>query len=414
MRSAPIPATEPARLLALHRYDAIRERVTSNLDELTELVSVVCGTPVALVSLVDETHQRFWSRVGLDATETSREVAFCAHAILDSAVLEVEDARDDIRFTDNPLVVDGPKIRFYAGAPLETPDGHNIGTLCAIDMRPNRLSATQRRQLRIIANQVVTQLELARRLADVDDLLSQKSALVEQLVLRNDDLAQFAYRTSHDVRGPMIRARRAAEMALDDLEDGAIGEARDNLHRIVSTTSRLSALVGDILALARADLAQDVDATVDLDALLSEIEKTYDEESAAAGVQLRTVGKGATFSCERARIQQIAHNLVSNAVKYADLSKAAPFVEVAAEIADDHLRLVVADNGLGIPCGEEHRVFKMFERLHPNAAEGTGLGMAIVKKHVDALNGRIDFESAPGRGTTFVVEVPVEQVRKIR
>lgn len=155
---------DPARLDVLHRYKILDTPPEEAFDHLTRLAARTCRTPIALMNLIDHTRQWFKSKVGLELSEMSRDIGLCPHAILQRDVFIVEDASQDARFADDPLVTSYPHVRFYAAVPLMTPEDHAIGTLCVIDQQPRMLRTEQAVALRFLAHQVVTQLELRRRI----------------------------------------------------------------------------------------------------------------------------------------------------------------------------------------------------------------------------------------------------------
>ncbi len=162
-----IPENEGERLAALDRYAILDTSAEDAFGEIAQLASSFCDAPIALITLVDATRQWFKASVGLDASETSRDISFCGHAICESDdVFVVPDTHDDPRFADNPLVTGHPRIRFYAGAPLTTADGYKLGTLCVIDRRPRVLDDRQRTALGALARQVMMQLELRRQITE--------------------------------------------------------------------------------------------------------------------------------------------------------------------------------------------------------------------------------------------------------
>ena len=163
MIKPPIPDDEPQRLAALRELEILDTKEERVFNGLTSLAAYICKTPIALISLVDSDRQWFKARHNFTETETSRDISFCAHAILQDGVFNVPDATKDARFSDNPAVVEGG-VRFYAGSPLSTAEGYKIGTLCVVDNEPRELSAGQLAALRELSFQVTSQIELRQQI----------------------------------------------------------------------------------------------------------------------------------------------------------------------------------------------------------------------------------------------------------
>ncbi|MEA5488214.1 MULTISPECIES: PAS domain S-box protein [Pseudanabaena] len=239
MQKPEIPANESDRLVALDRYKILDTLPEQVYDDLTQLAADICGTPIALISLVDKDRQWFKSRVGLDATETPRDISFCGHAVAAHATLNVPDASQDPRFADNPLVAKDPNIRFYAGVPLITHDNYALGTLCAIDSQPHNLTEAQIRQLEALSRLVINQLELRLNSnfteSQLDEVLSLKQAIL--------DNANFSI-IATDLEGTIQDFNVAAERMLGYAASEIVGKTSPaifhELHEIASQANHLS------------------------------------------------------------------------------------------------------------------------------------------------------------------------------
>ena len=198
MHSAPLPPDEAARIAALRSYSVLDTLPEHEYEDVAALASFICGTPISLISLVDENRQWFKSRVGLDAEETPRVQSFCAHTLTQPETLIVEDAQLDDRFADNPLVTGNPNIRFYAGAPIINAEGHVLGTVCVIDTKPRALSEAQIKALETLSRQVMALLEARLLLND-----NKKAATA---LMQSEKLAavgRMASSMAHEINNPL-------------------------------------------------------------------------------------------------------------------------------------------------------------------------------------------------------------------
>lgn len=238
MQSSSLSEFERERLHALNQYSVLDTPPEAAFDELTRLAAIICQTPIALVSLVDAERQWFKSRVGLDATETCRDIAFCAHAILQRRLFMVEDTLKDERFAMNPLVQGEPYIRFYAGFPLVTPGGFALGTLCVIDCQPRSLDAGQQEGLKTLAHQVVMHLELRRNVIRLEETLATQRQ-VEKILQRQ----ALAFENIHDgivlsdLDGRIIDSNLAAEQIFGWSKEAMLGKSLRSLWMVEDPVS---------------------------------------------------------------------------------------------------------------------------------------------------------------------------------
>lgn len=398
MEPPPTPLDEQRRLAALHRYDVLDTPSEAVFDRLTRVAATVLGTPIALVSLIDVDRQWFKSRVGLSAEETPRAISFCGHAINGPGVMIVPDALSDVRFADNPLVTGPPDIRFYAGAPLRTSDGFNLGTLCVIDRRQRfDISEEQASVLEDLAAMVVDELELrfaARRLLD-----QQQELLLAREVAERASGAKSALlaRVSHELRTPLAAIKGFGELlALEPLPEPAAAY----VGHIVDGGDRLAALIEDLLDL-RGDLPVQVaeillaDVAADVVALLRPL-------AAQASVELVVDVGEATARGDRARLHQVLANLVRNALVHRD---AGGIVAIRARTEPGAVVIEIIDDGLGIGEAERALVFEPFVSAH-GARRGGGTGLAVAQRLIEAMDGELRVDSVPGHGTTVSVRLP--------
>lgn len=391
--SAPLHPAEKQRLRALERYKVLDTDPEPAFDDLAKVAAHICDTPMALVSLVDESRQWFKAKVGLDATETPRDIAFCAHAILDpGSVLQVSDPTKDERFKNNPLVTGEPNIGFYAGAPLVAETGEPLGTLCVLDTVPKALNKEQLDALQALSRQVVNQLEIRKT--------------NHELQRRNEELAQFAYRVSHDFKAPLSSSKNLSELLLADLADNDLQEVETNAARIKQQMIKLESFVDEMLNLARADLAEDDSEKINIESLLKEVTDRHENLILENRVRVITdVDPDLTLYTSKIRLFQVLDNLISNGVKYKKPDRQDPFVSISCSEKPDSMELLIRDNGVGIPAKEHDQVGNLFKRFHPGLADGSGLGLAIVYKHLDALNATVEFNSSE-EGTRFTIQLP--------
>lgn len=399
-----IPASRPEnederqrRLDELQILDTLEEQA---YDDLTSLAAHICNTPIALVSLVDRDRQWFKSHRGLDATETPRDMAFCAHAILDDRVMVVENAREDARFRDNPLVTGEPHVIFYAGAPLVLGDNIRVGTLCVMDNHPRGLSATQLDALHALARQVVSQLELRLRLRDLSQLDRTKDAFISMV--------------SHELRTPLTAIHGSLGLVRSSVAGKLPPQAAELVDVAYRNGERLLAIVNDILDLAKLEAGRVALRLerLDVEGLLRQavtLNRPLCERLGCAIDLQRTDGDALPLivAGDEQRLLQVLGNLISNAAKF---THPGDTILLGFGRKGNQAVVEVTDHGPGIPADKIGELFTRFNQLEMGSdakLPGTGLGLHICKLLVDQHQGAIGCRSSPGEYTTFHFSLPL-------
>lgn len=397
MQSAPIPDNERARLDLLSSLDILDTLEEQAYDDLTQLAASICDTPICLVSLVDQHRQWFKSHYGLDATETPRDMAFCAHAILEDKTLCIPDSEKDARFNDNPLVTGAPHVKFYAGVPLTLREHLRVGTLCVIDHQSKQLTAKQLTSLEALARQVVAQLELRLKLKEQTQLDRMKS--------------EFLAMVSHELRTPLTSIY--GNLAL--IHSGALTEdstqEKTLIEKTLNSTSRLNRIVNDILELTKFESNQfeieksnnNLNQTVltAVDSLSSYL------ETCEVSINLMLASDLPNNNYDNERIIQVLYNLISNSAKF---SPAHTTINITTQQLDNELQVDIQDFGPGIPTEAQEHIFQKFSKLANDTKgklPGTGLGLNIAHKLIQLHHGHIWFETKVGQGTTFSFSLPL-------
>ncbi|MEM6750004.1 MAG: ATP-binding protein [Planctomycetota bacterium] len=403
MPPAPQPDNEAHRLDALRDCAVLDTAAEPAFDDLTRLASDLTGAPIALVSLVDADRQWFKSCVGLDAPQTPRDQAFCGYTILRDDTLVIPDASIDPRTADNPLVTGEPGIRFYAGVPLRLTTGEALGALCVIDTQTRDISDTQLTHLRILADQAASQLELRKRMTELEKASreSQRASQSKSMFLAN---------MSHEIRTPMTAILGYADLILDPASNAL--DFTTHVATIKRNGEHLLTIINDILDMSKIEAGRMGVEHIDTDLvqIVRDVAELMGPRAQGKGVELRVEFQKPfpeIIKTDPTRIRQVLVNLVGNAIKFTGegavtLRCAIDEPEGAPPVAS----LTIRDTGVGMSPEQVENLsrFDPFSQADESTTRkfgGTGLGLPICSKLLQMLGGSLAIDSEPGHGSTF-------------
>ncbi|UZR93488.1 GAF domain-containing hybrid sensor histidine kinase/response regulator [Chondrinema litorale] len=421
-----VPDNENERLRNLQSYNILDTFPEQQYDDITTIASQICNTPISLITLVDKNRQWFKSRVGLGATETSREYAFCAHAINEpDQLFEVKNSFEDKRFHDNPLVTGEPRVIFYAGVPLVNSAGFSLGTLCVIDHEPRSLNDQQKETLKALSRQVISQLELRKKNIQLEEELKLKEERETELI-RLKDLAEksivakeeFLSNMSHEIRTPLNAVIGMTHLLI---ENNPREDQIAKLNTLHFAGENLLALVNDILDYNKIEAGKVNFENIPFNIIeiTQNLKQAFIFKAEEKGVALKLFIDSdipELIKGDPTRLVQLLNNLLGNALKFTQKGKVCLSIEILEENPDNLLlRFKVKDTGIGISKEQIDKIFERFSQANESTTRkygGTGLGLSIVKKLLELQNSKIEISSQPEQGSCFSFDLRFDKVNE--
>lgn len=397
---------DEARLAALHSYGILDTPPEAAFDDITRMAMMICGTPVAVISLIGADRQWFKSEAGIGLGELPFVSSIFAHSTHGADVFVVPDLHRDERFANHPLVTNSPGMRFYAGAPLQTAEGHTLGTVCVLDRVPRELDAEQTGALRSLARQVMVLFEFRRTARLTNVLLADADRLNAALGRADADKDEILSMIAHELNSPLAIIRGTA----DALTSGLIQQDQDRLeaYREISASSRrLRRVVENMLALTRGS-ATDQESEMEPQRLQHSFDAAIAEHThlhPGSEVRLRLAPDLPVVYGEPTCLDQMVTNLLSNAAKY---GAAREPITIAAEPWGSRVLVSVSNEGPLLNPENIERLFAPFYRESANrpAAPGVGLGLAVCRRLAEVQGGRIWAVARPGGGLDVNFTLP--------
>lgn len=386
------PANEIARLNALREYDILDSEPERDFDEIVELASMICETPISTITMIDEARQWFKAKIGLADSETSRDNAFCAHAIHSDEVMIVPDATKDNRFFDNPYVAGNPDIRFYAGMPLVTPNGYSLGTLCVIDTKPKNLFPHQLFALQVLSKQVVKLLELRKKVFELERL--------------NDTHRKLLSVIGHDLRSPLTSLYGLLE--LSEKYDLPPDEFKSKLPEVRQGFTAANALLSNLLEWATSQFEHNglKKKVVSLRNIVDQIIENNQQQLQAKGNRVENmIDSTCQVLADENMVRTVIRNLLVNANKFTDKGR----ITISNRSVKSMVEVCIADTGIGMEDTQLKKMFNWDKRSSTKGTKGergSGFGLLVSYEFIEKNGGRMWVESTPKQGSKFYFTMP--------
>lgn len=385
---------DSARLRALKRLSLLDTPPEEVFDRITRLISKLVNVPVALISIVDKDRQFFKSQIGVaepwaSRRETPLSHSFCQYVVMSGNRLVVVDAREDPLLRNN-LAIPELDVIAYAGMPIASSEGQILGSVCMIDSKPRDWTDDELAILEDLAGTVKIEIELREKLAE----------LAEQ----NADLDAFAHTVAHDLRNPISVVSGFSELLQDNfsaLPESTVSEYLTSIH---ASAEKMNSIVKALMSLAQVRQAQIEKKPLQMETIVVEVQKRLAPMINEYQAELVIPESWPVALGYAPWVEEVLVNYITNALKYGGRP---PRVALTATVqSDGSIRFGVSDNGKGLTAEEQSKLFTPFTRLNQVKIEGHGLGLSIVRRIVEKLDGEVGIQSEPGCGSVFTFTLP--------
>jgi signal transduction histidine kinase len=390
------------RLIELSKLDLDYNNLEEHLDDLTKLAARIVGTEVSLVNIIDSYTQWSVADYGIDIQQMPREDSVCRYTIMEKDSFEIKNLSEDDRFREKPYVNKGPHLKYYYGVPLQTSSGVNIGALCVLDPEPQNISPEKKELLKLVGKQVVRRLEALKKINDLQSKV--------------EELNQTQRKVSHDIRNPISGIIGIAQIMKGEIKNERINEVLELVEMIEQGGNSLLELVEDIMDQEDEEgQKKPGENQFNSNSFCQKLKQLYDPQAKSKNIELnvQTLEKSDDIVFSRSMLIQIVGNLITNSIKFTEeggrVDVGICVIETDEDEKNNKLMIKVEDTGVGMEADKIEEILEGETTSESGTDEerGYGFGLSLVQHLVDKADGEIEITSEPGKGTSFVINLPV-------